>query len=68
MLAVPRAKSTKVLVGFRINAKLLERLEAIADRLGRNRSELFDRAVEEYVERVESEQKEHSPAPTKSRK
>lgn len=55
MLTVPRARTTKVLVGFRINAKLLKRLEALAERMSRNRSELFDRAVEEYVARQEAE-------------
>jgi predicted transcriptional regulator len=56
MLAMPRARTTKVLVGFRINAKLLERLEAIALQQGRNRSEMLDRAVEDYVTRMESQQ------------
>jgi metal-responsive CopG/Arc/MetJ family transcriptional regulator len=72
MFTVPKARTTKVLVGFRINGKLLERLEALADRLGRNRSELFDRAVEDYVERMEGELKPPpsmlAPKPTKPKR
>ena len=49
MLATMPRRSTKEIVSVRLNGKLLERLDAYAERIERSRSDLIDRAVEEYL-------------------
>ncbi|HLL90266.1 MAG TPA: ribbon-helix-helix domain-containing protein [Tepidisphaeraceae bacterium] len=56
---MPR-RATKAPLSLRINAELLKRLDAYAARIGRNRSEIVDRAVEDYLAR-------HSPDDAKPR-
>jgi predicted transcriptional regulator len=56
-----RARATKAHVTVRINIQSLARLDKLAERLSRTRSELIDRAVEELVER-------HEPRPIEQHK
>jgi hypothetical protein len=54
MLLMPR-KKTKTSTSVRLNSHMLERLDALADRIGRTRSDLIDRAVQELIERMEAD-------------
>jgi hypothetical protein len=62
----PKAQRRQVTIT--LNDHFLSRLEALGEPVGRNRSEMIDRAIEEYVLRRESEtrdqQQQHSPPPS----
>lgn len=66
MIAVAAKRTqTKALIpiSMRINGKLMERLDAYCQRQGRNRSEVVDRAIEEYLDRRDQQSAEqHKPA------
>lgn len=47
-------KQTRSPMGVRLNTVLLERLDAYADSIGRTRSDLVDRAIEEYLNKYAS--------------
>lgn len=66
MLVMPR-KKTKTLTSVRINSHLLARLDELAERIGRTRSDLIDRAIEEFVDRHDEERRT-TPQPTRPRK
>ena len=51
MLDMAERKATKTLVSVRVNTKVLGRLDALAVQRGRTRSELIDRAIDEFVTR-----------------
>lgn len=42
-------KATRTQITITVNTHFLDRLEAIGGEVGRNRSEMIDRAIEEYV-------------------
>jgi len=52
---------TRTLTSARINTRLLERLNHLAEQLGRTRSELIDRAIAEWVDRQEQPQQQQPP-------
>lgn len=51
MLDMAERKATKTLVSVRVNTNTLHRLDGLANARGRTRSELIDRAIEEFVNR-----------------
>ncbi len=51
MLDMAERKATKTLVSVRVNSRALSRLDELATLRGRTRSELIDRAVEEFLTR-----------------
>jgi metal-responsive CopG/Arc/MetJ family transcriptional regulator len=57
MIPAMERATTKEHMSVRLNIQLLNRLDAQVKKLGRTRSELVDRAIEEYVQRLEAEQK-----------
>jgi len=62
MLVMPRTRTTKkVLIGFRINSKLLDRLDELSESLGRNRSDLLDRAVETFLDMADTDTRTVTP-------
>ena len=57
-------KYPKVQVTVRVHPLNLQRLDAIGEALFRNRSEMIDRAIEEYVERhADAVPREHPRPP-----
>lgn len=58
-------KSDKQQITIRVNAHFLGRLEKIGSTIGRNRSEMIDRAIEQFV--MQHEQHIHVQHPPKPR-
>lgn len=61
LLMAKPPKSAKQQITIRVNAHFLKLIEQIGERVGRNRSEMIDRAVEEFVLRHD-EQPQPDPA------
>jgi metal-responsive CopG/Arc/MetJ family transcriptional regulator len=57
MVLVAKKRFTKVQITVRVHPQNLERLDQVGERLFRNRSEMVDRAIEEFLER-------HDPSPS----
>ncbi|MEA2708367.1 MAG: Ribbon-helix-helix domain [Phycisphaerales bacterium] len=61
MLSVAARRSNKSPLSVRINTQLLQRLERHSLRVGRSRSEVVDRAIEEYLDRHDQQASDHKP-------
>ena len=57
MMVTMGKKTTRTHVSVRINSHLLEQLDAMAEHVGRTRSDLIDRAIEAYLSSVPQAQK-----------
>lgn len=62
MVALMPRRTTKTLFSVRINTKLFERLESFSRTSGRSRSEVVDRAIEEYLNKNDPQIPPHKPA------
>ncbi|HEY2585968.1 MAG TPA: ribbon-helix-helix protein, CopG family [Tepidisphaeraceae bacterium] len=64
MVAVAK-KFRKVQISVRVNGQNLDRLDLLGDAAGRNRSEMVDRAIEDYIRAHASELPPPLPPPAK---